>query len=211
MNLNIPQKYFILSCNEKGSVRIFKNTRRRAYLAESSFFDLALNDIIDLTDNSVIINKVLPDDKQYLNEFFQIINRNQGKSVTHVLRAMATKERITEQIYNEIGDSLVDKVDVTKAVTGLVFKTNNYLPDYQVKKDVVDSMRKEILSDEKTSPETFALLVTLYGNHDLKIYFSSFEQRQIKQKLERYEDDPTYEKLISLSKRLSRVILTLLS
>jgi hypothetical protein len=38
MELNIPQKYFILSCNEKGSIRIFKNTRRRAYLAESSFF-----------------------------------------------------------------------------------------------------------------------------------------------------------------------------
>ncbi|MFD1418865.1 GPP34 family phosphoprotein [Companilactobacillus keshanensis] len=211
MNLNIPQKYFILSCNEKGSIRIFKNTRRRAYLAASSFFDLALNDIIDLTDNSVIINKVLPDDKTYLNEFFQIINRNQGKSVTHVLRAMATKENITKQIYNEIGDSLVTKVDVTKATTGLVFKTNNYIPDIRVKQELVSEVRKEILTADKISPETFALLVVLYGNHDLKTYFSSFEQKQIKTKLEKSKDDPTYEKLLELSKRLSRVILTLLS
>ena len=156
MDLNIPQKYFILSCNEKGSIRIFKNTRRRAYLAESSFFDLALNDIIDLTDNSVIINKVLPDDKKYLNEFFQIINKNQGKSVTHVLRAMATNEKITRAIYNEIGDSLVDQVDVTKAVTGLVFKTNNYLPNRNVKRDLVSDLRKEILTADKISPEAFA-------------------------------------------------------
>ncbi|MFC6323171.1 GPP34 family phosphoprotein [Companilactobacillus baiquanensis] len=211
MNLNIPQKYFILSCNEKGSIRIFKNTRRRAYLAASSFFDLALNDIIDLTDNSVIINKVLPDDKTYLNEFFQIINRNQGKSVTHVLRAMATKEKITKQIYNQIGDSLVTKVDVTKATTGMVFKTNNYIPDIRVKQELVSEVRKEILTADKISPETFALLVVLYGNHDLKTYFSAFEQKQIKTKLEKSKDDPTYEKLLELSKRLSRVILTLLS
>lgn len=211
MNLNIPQKYFILSCNEKGSVRIFKNTRRRAYLAESSFFDLALNDIIDLTDNSVIINKVLPDGKEYLNEFFQIINKNQGKSVTHVLRAMATKESITKQIYNEIGDSLVDKVDVTKAVTGMVFKTNNYLPDHRVKEDLVSDVRKEFLDkDSKVSPETFALLATLYGSHDLKTYFTPFELKELKTSIENNQDDPTYEKLYELSKRLNRVILTLL-
>jgi len=211
MDLNIPQKYFILSCNEKGSNRIFKNTRRRAYLAESSFFDLALNDIIDLTDNSVIINKVLPEDKAYLNEFFQIINKNQGKSVTHVLRAMATNEKITRIIYNEIGDSLVDKVDVTKAVTGLVFKTNNYLPNRSVKRELVSDLRKEILTAEKISPEAFALLATLYGNHDLKFYFSQFEQKQLKDKITLYQNDPTYEKLFDLSKRLNRVTLTLLS
>ncbi|MFC6176738.1 GPP34 family phosphoprotein [Companilactobacillus huachuanensis] len=211
MDLNIPQKYFILSCNEKGSVRIFKNTRRRAYLAESSFFDLALNDIIDLTDNSVIINKVLPDDKTYLNEFFQIINKNQGRSVNHVLRAMATNEKITRIIYNEIGDSLVNKVDVTKAVTGLVFKTNNYLPNRNVKRELVTDLRKEILTSNKISPEAFALLATLYGNHDLKFYFSQFEQKQLKDKIELYQNDPTYEKLFELSKKLNRVILTLLS
>ena len=210
MNLNIPQKYFILSCNEKGSVRIL-NTRRRAYLAESSFFDLALNDIIDLTDNSVIINKVLPKDKEYLNEFFQIINKNQGRSVTHVLRAMATKENITRQIYNEIGDSLVDKVDVTKAVTGLVFKTNNYIPDYQVKKTLVAEVRKEVLGTEPISPETFALLATIYGSHDMKHYFSPFEQKQLKEKLTAIQEDETYDKLITLSNRHNRVILSLLS
>lgn len=210
MDLNIPQKYFILSCNEKGSVRIFKNTRRRAFLAEASFFDLALNDIIDLTENSVIINKLLPDDKAYLNEFFQIINKNQGKSVTHVLRAMATKERITEQIYNEIGDSLVNKVDVTKAVTGVFKKTNNYIPNYQVKKDLVKEIRNEILNSDKISPETFAVLSTLYGNHDLKTFFTPFEQKQLKTKIKEASIDPTYDKLITLSKRLNRVILTVL-
>ncbi|KRL66989.1 GPP34 family phosphoprotein [Companilactobacillus versmoldensis] len=210
MELNIPQKYFILSCNEKGSVRIFKNTRRRAFLAEASFFDLALNDVIDLTDNSVIINKLLPKDKAYLNEFFQIINKNQGKSVTHVLRAMATKERITQQIYNEIGDSLVDKVDVTKAVTGVFRKTNNYIPNYQVKKDLVKEMRNEILNEEKISADTFAVLSTLYGNHDLKTFFTPFEQKQLKTKIKEASIDPTYDKLISLSKRLNRVVLTVL-
>lgn len=210
MDLNIPQKYFILSCNEKGSVRIFKNTRRRAFLAEASFFDLALNDVIDLTDNSVIINKLLPDDKAYLNEFFQIINKNQGKSVTHVLRAMATKERITQQIYNEIGDSLVDKVDVTKAVTGVIRKTNNYLPNYQVKKDLVKDMRNEILNADKISPDTFAVLSTLYGNHDLKTFFTPFEQKQLRTKIKEASVDPTYDKLITLSKRLNMVVLTVL-
>lgn len=210
MELNIPQKYFILSCNEKGSVRIFKNTRRRAFLAEASFFDLALNDVIDLTDNSVIINKLLPKDKAYLNEFFQIINKNQGKSVTHVLRAMATKERITQQIYNEIGDSLVDKVDVTKAVTGVFRKTNNYIPNYQVKKDLVKEMRNEILNEEKISADTFAVLSTLYGNHDLKTFFTPFEQKQLKTKIKEASIDPTYDKLISLSKRLNRVVLTVI-
>ncbi|MCH4009635.1 GPP34 family phosphoprotein [Companilactobacillus sp.] len=210
MDLNIPQKYFILSCNEKGSVRIFKNTRRRAFLAEASFFDLALNDIIDLTDNSVIINKLLPDDKAYLNEFFQIINKNQGKSVTHVLRAMATKEKITQQIYNEIGDSLVDKVDVTKAVTGVIKKTNNYIPNYQVKKDLVADMRKEILNADRISPDTFAVVSTLYGNHDLKTFFTPFEQKQLHHKIKEASVDPTYDKLISLSKRLNMVVLTVL-
>ncbi|AKP67476.1 GPP34 family phosphoprotein [Companilactobacillus ginsenosidimutans] len=210
MDLNIPQKYFILSCNEKGSVRIFKNTRRRAFLAEASFFDLALNDVIDLTDNSVIINKLLPDDKAYLNEFFQIINKNQGKSVTHVLRAMATHEHITKQIYNEIGDSLVDKVDVTKAVTGVFRKTNNYIPNYQVKTDLVKEMRNEILNADRISPDTFAVLSTLYGNHDLKIFFTPFEQKQLKTKIKEASVDPTYDKLITLSKRLNMVVLTVL-
>jgi hypothetical protein len=170
-----------------------------------------LNDIIDLTDNSVIINKVLPDDKKYLNEFFQIINKNQGKSVTHVLRAMATNEKITRIIYNEIGDSLVNKVDVTKAVTGLVFKTNNYLPNRRVKRELVADLRKEILTADKISPEAFALLATLYGNHDLKFYFSQFEQKQLKDKIALYQKDPTYDKLFELSQRLNRVTLTLLS
>ncbi|WP_125771115.1 GPP34 family phosphoprotein [Companilactobacillus furfuricola] len=210
MELNIPQTYFILSCNEKGSVRIFKNTRRRAFLVEAAFFDLALNDIIDLTDNSVIINKLLPKDKAYLNDFFQIINKNQGKSITHVLRAMATKKRITRNIYNQIGDSLVTKVDVTKATTGLLHKTNNYIPNYHLKKEIVKDMRDEILNEDRISPDTFAVLSTLYGNHDLKIFFTPFEQKQLKTKIKEASIDPTYDKLISLSKRLNMVILTVL-
>ena len=181
-----------------------------SFLAEASFFDLALNDIIDLTDNSVIINKLLPEDKAYLNEFFQIINKNQGKSVTHVLRAMATHEHITQIIYNEIGDSLVDKVDVTKAVTGVIRKTNNYIPSAEVKQGLVKDIRNEILYADKISPDTFAILSTLYGNHDLKSFFTPFEQKQLKTKIKEASVDPTYDKLITLSKRLNMVVLTVL-
>ncbi|MCS6109206.1 hypothetical protein DWV12_18150, partial [Clostridium botulinum] len=125
--------------------------------------------------------------------------------------AMATNEKITRIIYNEIGDSLVDKVDVTKAVTGLVFKTNNYLPNRNVKRELVTDLRKEILNSKKIPPESFALLATLYGNHDLKLYFSQYEQKQLKDKIEVYREDATYEKLFELSKRLNRVTLSLLS
>ena len=85
------------------------------------------------------------------------------------------------------------------------------MPDRNVKRDLVADLRKEILTADIISPEAFALLATLYGNHDLKFYFSQFEQKQLKDKMALYNNDPTYEKLFELSKRLNRVTLTLLS
>ena len=83
--------------------------------------------------------------------------------------------------------------------------------DHRVKEDLVSDVRKEFLnSGSKVSPETFALLATLYGSHDLKTYFTPFELKQLKSNIEENQDDPTYEKLFELSKRLNRVILTLL-
>ncbi|WP_099974156.1 GPP34 family phosphoprotein [Lactobacillus terrae] len=210
MNYNIPQKYFILACDEKGSTKIYTNSRKRAFLAASSFFDLAINDIIDLTEKSVIIKKVLPPEKEYLNQFFQLINKNQGKSVVHVLRSM-NSEKVTKPIYNQIGDSLSVRDVVRKEVKGTIFnKYNNYFADTTLQNKLKNELTEEAFSNEKLDPETIAILSVLYNGHIVKNNITKSQMDELKSKFKDMEKDPDCEKIITISKRLNRTISTII-
>ena len=190
-DLSITQEYLICAVNSKGKISGFGSEKLICLIA-SGLLELQLEDCIKIDKKRVTVTNNLPDEKLYLKPLYDFVNQQKPVKLEKILEAYnySFKDRGYELV-NTIGASLKDigLVEVTR--TGIFGNKNAYIPNANAVHYVVDMIRAEFLEDVEVTEDIASLIILLDKSKLLKIYFSEYEQKEIKKKLKEITNSDT--------------------
>ena len=210
-NIGISQMYLLLSVNDKGGVAPIGSMRIRSYMIASGILELILEDVISLSDDEVAVKRELPSDKEYLRLVYNKISEEKSIHLKKLARALVTNRKLFKELFNSIGDTLVDLNIVTKTSGGVLGNISQFVGGEESKKRIVEQMRAELLEEGPVSKDTVVLSSLLIGNHTLKQYFSEFEEGELKAKISELREDPENKEIFAMIDRISKTITTIIA
>ncbi|WHY74746.1 GPP34 family phosphoprotein [Fictibacillus enclensis] len=210
-NMGISQRYLLLSLNDKGGVAPVGSLRIRSFLIASGILELIMEDVILLLDNQVTVNQELPKDKEYLRIVYNRISQEKSVHLKKLARELATNRKLFKELFNSIGDTLVDLNVVTKTNGGILGHSTQLVGGEEDKKNMVEQLRAELLEEGPVTTDTVVLSSLLIGNHTLKHYFSEFEEQELKDKISSLRKDTTNKEIFAMVDGISRTITTIIA
>lgn len=190
-DLSITQEYLICAVNSKGKISGFGSEKLICLIA-SGLLELQLEGCIKIDKKKVTVMNNLPEERLYLKLLYDFVNQQKPVKLEKVLEAYnySFKDRGYELV-NSIGASLkdLDLVEVTCA--GIFGNKNAYIPNSNAVHYVVDMIRAEFLEDVEVTEDIASLIILLDKSKLLKIYFSEYEQKEIKKKLKEITNSDT--------------------
>lgn len=190
-DLSITQEYLICAVNSKGKISGFGSEKLICLIA-SGLLELQLEKCIKIDKKRVVVIDNLPDERLYLKPLYDFVNQQKPVKLEKILEAYnySFKDRGYELV-NSIGASLKDLGLVEVTCTGIFGNKNAYIPNANAVHYVIDMIRAEFLEDVEVTDDIAALIVLLDKSKLLKIYFSEFEQKEIKKKLKKITNSNT--------------------
>lgn len=190
-DLSLIQEYLICTVNEKGVIPGF-NTEKRVCLLAAGLFDLQLGGCISIDDRAVHISAKLPPNMQHLKPLYDFISRKKAMKIDAVIEDYCAS--FTDQLFNTLTDTVMlslTQMGLTKPVkAGLLGNRFNDAPTSDAIRSVVEMMRAEFLEDGMVTQDAAALIILLEKAKCLKVYFSAFEQKEMRQKLQDIVNSP---------------------
>lgn len=190
-DLSITQEYLICAVNSKGKISGFGSEKLICLIA-SGLLELQLEGYIKIDKKKVTVTNNLPEERLYLKPLYDFVNQQKPVKLEKILEAYnySFKDRGYELV-NSIGASLkdLDLVEVTCA--GIFGNKNAYIPNSNAVHYVVDMIRAEFLEDVEVTEDIASLIILLDKSKLLKIYFSEYEQKEIKKKLKEITNSDT--------------------
>lgn len=184
-DLSITQEYMICTVNDKGALPGY-NQKAVACLIVSGILEMQLEKCISLTDKKVSICAELPEHIAYLKPLYDVIN--QGKPVKAEKIVETYTITFTNKKLYELTDTLMDSLkqaDVVEPVkAGLLGNKDSYVPKKEVITRIIEKIRSELLEDGEISGDVIALTALMEKSGSLKDYFSNYEQKELKKKIE---------------------------
>ena len=191
-DLSIVQKYMVCTVNDKGVFPFASVEERTLGLVAGALLELQMEGCIAVDGKKVSVAGALPQDKGYLKPLYDFIREKQSVKLYVVVDAYNfswTDKRINE-LRDAVGGSLVQLGAASACKAGLLGKQAGYLPGPETVRSVVEQMRAELLEEGPVSDETAALVALLERVKCLKAYFSAFEQKEVRQKIEALAQSP---------------------
>ena len=191
-DLSIVQKYMVCTVNDKGVFPFASVEERTLGLVAGALLELQMEGCIAVDGKKVSAAGALPQDKGYLKPLYDFIREKQSVKLYVVVDAYNfswTDKRINE-LRDAVGSSLVQLGAASACKAGLLGKQAGYLPGPETVRSVVEQMRAELLEEGPVSDETAVLVALLERVKCLKAYFSAFEQKAVRQKIEALTQSP---------------------
>lgn len=184
-DLAITQEYLICAVNSKGKISGF-STEKLVCLIASGLLELQLEDCIKIDKKRVTVTNDLPDEKLYLKPLYDFVNQQKPVKLEKILAAYTYSftDKNLHELIDSIGASLDDLGLVETTRTGIFGNKNAYVPNANAVHYVVDMIRAEFLEDVEVTEDIALLIVLLDKSKLLKTYFSKYEQKEMKQKLQ---------------------------
>lgn len=191
-DLSITQEYLICTVNGKGILPGY-NQKAVACLIVSGILELQLERCILLKDKKISVCAELPEHTAYLRPIYDVIN--QGKPVKAEKVVETYTIAFTNKKLNELVDILMDSLreaDVVEPVkNGLLGNKEGYAPKKDVVTGIIEKIRSELLEDGEISEDIVALTALMDKAGNLKDYFSNYEQKELKKKIETIKKSET--------------------
>ncbi|ADE72421.1 MULTISPECIES: GOLPH3/VPS74 family protein [Priestia] len=210
-NIEVSQKYLLLVLNDKGGVAPIGSLRIRAFMVASGILELVLDDIVSLSDNQVTVKQELPSDKEYLRSIYNKISTEKSIHLKKLGRELISKRELFKELFNSVGDSLVELDVVTKTNGGILGQSSHYIGSENSKKQIVEQMRAELLEEGPVTTDTVVLSSLLIGSRTLKNYFSKFEDKDLNDKLTMLRKDTRNKEIFALIDSISHTITTIIA
>lgn len=210
-DIQISESFLLLSLNEKGGVAPIGSMRIRAYLIASGILELALEDIILISDDQVTTKIELPADKQFLRPIYNEILTEGPLDFKKLARKLVTDRSLFNDLFDSIGDSLVDLNVVTKKSGGIFSHSNFFVGGETSKQQIVEQIRAELLEEGPVTKDTIVMASLLMGSHTLKNYFSKFEEVDLNDKLSELRNEKSNEDIFAMVDRISHTITTIIA
>lgn len=184
MELSVTQQYMICAMNEKGKISGF-NKEKIVCMIASGMLELQMDGCIELEHKRVKIIKELSEEKKYLKPLYDFFNQRRPVKVEKIIDDYnySSTDKKLRMITEAIEKSLEKKGLVTVTETDTIIKRKNYMPTKKAVHDVIDMVRSEFLNNGEISENIACLAFLLQKSKIINAYFSSFEQKEIRNKL----------------------------
>ena len=177
--------------NEKGTLFTF-NTEKLVCLVAAALLELQLEGCAAVDKKFITVTGPLPQEMAHLRPLYDYLNTGKPMQTEKLLEEYTYS--VTDAHLNElmaaIGDSLVQQGLMTPVKAGLLGKKQGYLPTREAINAVVDLVRAELLEEGEVTEDVAALVILLEQGKCLKPYFSAFEQKEMRDKLQAISQTP---------------------
>lgn len=184
-DLSITQEYMICTVNEKGTLSSY-NQKAVVCLIVSGLLEMQLEQCISLNDKQVSVCGELPEHMAYLKPLYNVINQGKPMKVEKVVEAY-TMTFTNKKLY-ELVDALMESLkeaDVVEPVkAGASGNKDRYVPKKDIITGIIEKIRAELLEDGEISEDVIALTALMDKAGNLKDYFSKYEQKELKNRIE---------------------------
>lgn len=184
-DLSITQEYIICTVNEKGALPSY-NQKAAACLIVGGLLEMQLAKCISLSDKKVSVCAELPEHMAYLKPLYNVINQGKPMKVEKAVEAYTIT--FTNKKLYEFVDALMESLkeaDVVEPVkAGFSGNKVGYVPKKGIVTRIIEKIRAELLEDGEISEDVIALTALMDKAGNLKDYFSKYEQKELKNKIE---------------------------
>lgn len=184
-DLSITQEYMICTVNNKGALPA-ANPKAGVCLVVGGLLELQLEQCISMDDKKVVtVCAELPERMLYLKPLYDVIHQGKPMKAQKIVETYVSS--FTSKKLNMFLDALMESLkaaDVVEPVkAGLFGNKEGYAPKKEVITGIIEKIRAELLEDGELSEDILALTILLDKSGQLKEYFSKFEQKELKGKL----------------------------
>ena len=184
-DLSITQEYMICTVNNKGALPA-ANPKAGVCLVVGGLLELQLEQCISMDDKKVVtVCAELPERMFYLKPLYDVIHQGKPMKAQKIVETYVSS--FTSKKLNMLLDALMESLkaaDVVEPVkAGLFGNKEGYAPKKEVITGIIEKIRAELLEDGELSEDILALTILLDKSGQLKEYFSKFEQKELKGKL----------------------------
>lgn len=184
-DLSITQEYMVCVVNDKGDLPGY-NGAAVACLVVSGVLEMQLEKCISIEDKKVTVCTELPEHMSYLRPLYDVISKEKTMKIEKIVETYTIS--FTNKKLNELLDALMDGLkdaDVVEPVKpGILGNKDSYAPKKDVVKGIIEKIRAELLEDGEISEDVIALTALLDKAERLKEYFSKYEQKELKEKID---------------------------
>lgn len=190
-DLSIMQKYMVCALDQKGNFSP-ASTERAVCLVAAGLLELRLEGCIDLEGRRARAAGPLPQGRRYLEPLYEEIARKPEVKLDSLVETycMSVTDRRFHELKDGVGASLTELGLAEERRAGLLGNQRGYVCPPEAVRPVVEQMRAELLEEGEVTEDTAALAVLLEKGKCLKPYFSDFEWRDMKKRLEELAASP---------------------
>lgn len=180
-DLSITQEYMICTVNGKGTISSY-NQKAVACLVVSGLLEMELAKCISINDKKVSVCAELPEGMAYLKPLYNVINQDKPMKIAKVIEAYTVA--FTNKKLYELEDALMASLQEAGVVEPVKAGLLGNKDSYDIVTGIIEKIRAELLEDGEISEDVIALTALMDKVGNLKDYFSKYEQKELKNKME---------------------------
>lgn len=211
-DLSIVQEYFICAVNEKGNIPKL-GVERFVCLVTGGIAELKMAGCIGIEKDIVSVIKVLPEDMLYLHMLYSYIDEKGPVKLKTIVEAftMSFSGKKLEMLIEDVRVSLGKAGVLKPEAIGKVMKKTVYVPERESVTCIVDKIRAELLEEGTVTDETACLAVLFDKSKMIKTYFSTFEQKELKEKLSELAKRPENKMIKEMTEYIEMLLVVIIS
>lgn len=205
-SLSIPQEFVLLALDrETNKLKSMFRMHVALYTIMACIVELSINGNVTFEDDDTIrITNSASTGEKYLDRLLEIISTEKPKKLEKWVSYFYYRQR---EIYKMVVESLVDKgvLEIENTEVLFVVPVKKYSDVANARNHIVEKMRSELLEQENVEEHTVALVLFLNIKNMLTDYFSDYEHKTLKQKLEILRKDDMYKKIRTVNHAIQKI------
>lgn len=205
-SLSIPQEFVLLALDrETNKLKSMFRMHVALYTIMACIVELSINGNVTFDDDDTIrIANSASTGEKYLDRLLEIITAEKPKKLEKWVSYFYYRQR---EIYKMVVESLVDQgvLEIENAEVLFVVPVKKYSDVANKRNHIVERIRAELLEQGNVEEHTVALVLFLNIKSMLTDYFSDYEQKTLKQKLEILRKDDIYKKIRTVDKVIQKI------
>ncbi|OMF29767.1 hypothetical protein BK133_17355 [Paenibacillus sp. FSL H8-0548] len=196
-NLSIPQEFVLLALDsETNMLKSIFRMHVGLYTVMACIVELSINGNVTFEDDDTVrISNSASTGEKYLDRLLEIITAEKPKKLKEWVSYFYYFKQ--KEIYKMVIESLADKgvLEIENTEVLFIVPVKKYLDVANTRNHIVEKIRAELLEHGNVEDHTLALVLFLNIKNMLNDYFSDYEQKTLKQKLEILRKEDIYKKI----------------
>ncbi|MDO4534889.1 MAG: GPP34 family phosphoprotein [Clostridium perfringens] len=195
-NLSLAEQYTLCILNDKENRSVLYSNEYAVCILASSLWELISYKAIKQDENKkLVVNGEFNNTKNYLKYIYDDIALKKSRDVNEVVEdyVFHVSGNNLKNIINSLVDDLIERgyIKIEKQ-DGLFKERTVYLSNENVINDIMKKIREDVLEEQNINTETMILVSMLFWTKSYKEYFSKYETKQLKVKLEKIKETNEY-------------------